>query len=70
MARETLDRLAVELSTVLSALDAAIPARFREPHHQGRRGRREATRHQRPSLRGVIAAVLPWLKRQRERFGG
>ena len=63
MAPETRDDLAIELSMLLSELDAAIAARLQEPRtHEGKRRREEVPPHRR-RLRGVLSAAIRW-------FGG
>jgi hypothetical protein len=62
VARESRDRLAAELAALLSELEAAIPARFQEPHrHAGRRRRPEPPR-QLERLREALVGALRWLR--------
>jgi hypothetical protein len=62
MARESLDRLAAELSALLSEIDAAIPGRFHEPPHHAARRRREEPQGRVARVRGALASALRWFR--------
>jgi hypothetical protein len=63
VAREPIDRLAAELSALLSEIDAAIPARLQEPPPLGGRRRREEPQGRLDRMRGAFTSAMRWLRR-------